>query len=377
MAQLPTTGPQALPLKWGQATEERDGRRVRAFHPDTMLQEPDGYLHGGTAAAAVLSAARLLLPAAGEPTAVSVSLRRPVPLGDALEVVLDADGDDAAEVTIQRRLPPDRETDAVEPLVEGYARLGGFEEAEDLADARQLAGVPIPDPEEHELFADCYVCGQKNGQGLQLLPGWHAPDRVVVSFVAEDQYDDGDGRFSPEAACALLACPTLWAVSSQLDDRSEEGALLASYEVRFHSLPRLSTVLRTVGWAGSTGRHTEFGGHLEGRQLHGVSALIDEDGDLHATATATWITVDELPSREPGRPAPVSEETPTKGGRAERSPDEWGEAAPGRREAPGPRSWRPGSEPEPGRGAGQTDLQEKGTPRVPKKGQPRPQDQED
>lgn len=375
MAQLPTTGPEALRLRWGQETEDRDGRRVRAFNPDSAFQEPEGYLHGGTAAAAVLSAARLLLPGRGEPTAVSVSIRRPVPLGDELEVVLDEE-DDGARVTIQRRLPPDREVQTLEPLVEGAVRLAGFEASEDLADARQLAGVPIPEPEEHELFADCYVCGQKNGQGLQLLPGWHAPDRVVVSFNADDRYDDGTGRFSPEAACALLSCPTLWAVHEQLDGRPEEGALLASYEVRFHSLPRLNSVLRTVGWAGSTERHTEFTGHLEGRQLHGLSALVDEDGGLHATASATWITVDELPSREPGRPAPISEEMPTKAGRAERSPDDWGESSPGRREVPGPRSWRPGSEPEPGRGAGQRDFEEKGTPREPKKGHPRPQDQE-
>lgn len=377
MTDLPTTGPPALTLKWGQETVERDGRLERAFYPDTALHEPDGYLHGGAAAAAVLSAARLLVPAAGEPTSVALSLREPVPLGDDLVVSL-SDGDGTADVTIGRVLPADRESEVTEDLAFGTVTLDGPRDADDLADARQLAIVPIPEPQEHELFAGCYVCGQANPRGLQLLPGWHAPDRVVVSFIAQDRYVEGGrkGEVAPEAVCALLSCPTLWAVAGQLDDRPEDGALLASYSVDFHATPRTNTVLRTVAWAGRSGRHTEFPEHLADRQLHAVSALVDEDGTLYATAAATWVTVEEVPAREPGRPAPRYELMPEKAGRPEeRSRGGWGVSAPGRRESPGPRSWRPGSTPAPGRGAGQTDRQEKGEPRLPKKGHPHPQDE--
>lgn len=336
MSDLVITGPPMLELKWSQTTEERAGLKERGFFPETRHQEPDGYLHGGLAAAAVLGAARLIVPSAAPVTSVAVSLERPVPLGDRLQLAVRLGEQEVHDMTIERLLPPDAEERAVEVLGHGTVRLAGYEPAPDLADVRQLALVPIPEPQEHELFARCWVCGQANPQGLQLLPGWHADGRVVTSFVADDRYVEGGGKgaVSQLVICALLSCPTLWACKHLLDARAEPGALLVDYEVRFHDEVRVAKVLRTVGFAGEP----------DGRYLHGMSALADEDGRIYATASATWVAVDQVPTREVGQPTPLEELMPLKAGRPEeRSPDQWGQPLPGRREDPGPRSERPSS----------------------------------
>ncbi|MBW3578547.1 MAG: hypothetical protein KY462_12560 [Actinobacteria bacterium] len=347
MTDLVTTGPPLLELSWGHHTTERDeGSLERAFYPATKYHKAPGYLHGGVAAAALVAAGRLLGLDAQPPTSVAVSVRRPVPLGDHLQVVLRPGDEAAHQATIQRLLPPDLETDTVERLVEGVVRFGGYEPAPDLADARQLAAVPKPDAESHELFADCWVCGQDNPEGLQLVPGWFADGRVVSRLIADERYAEGGPAapaVSPLLICAMLACPTLWACREQLGARPEPAATLVDLDVHFHADARPSTVLRTVGFEGASGRSLEFEADDPDRYLHGVSALVGEDGTIYATAAGTWVAVAEVAEREPGRPTPAREFMPTKAGRPEeRSSEDWGEPLPGRREMPGPRSDRPG-----------------------------------
>ncbi|HEX2027205.1 MAG TPA: hypothetical protein VHF25_04320, partial [Nitriliruptorales bacterium] len=117
----------------------------------------------------------------------------------------------------------------------------------------------------------------------------------------------------------------------------------ARYEVGFHEELRPSQVVRAVAFEGGRGREVEFGGERDDdRALHAVSALIDERGRVYATASATWIAVDEVPARASGGPTPLWREMPLKGGRPEdRSQNEWGQPLPGRREEAGPRSERP------------------------------------
>ncbi len=333
MTDLVTTGPEILTLRWGHLTEERDGRIEREVYPERSHQEPRGYLHGGVTASLLVGAARLTDLGPGEIGSLSVSLRRPTPLGVPLVVAVEPGDDGTHRVEVQHVLPTDTEEDAVETTVQGTVETGGRRPAPDLADVRQLAIAPVPEPEEHELFAGCYVCGQDNPEGIQLLPGWHTEGRVITSFFPDERYVEGQrkGTLSPIVVPALLSCPTLWACRHQLDELGLPGALLAEYEVNLHEDVNVSTALRTVG----------FEGEPDGEKLRGVSALVDEDGRVYATAYATWVAVEEVPEREPTRPAPADEFMPDKGGRAERSPEDWGEPLPGRREAPGARSQRP------------------------------------
>lgn len=251
MADLIVTGPPALELRWGHHVTEEDGVRLRRFFPETRHQEPRGYLHGGLAAAAVLGACRLAIPAAEPASDVSVRLERPTPLGTDLRVGVSRDGTDAAAV-IEHLRDPETQDELVQRTARGRVRFAGRTDEPDLSDARQLAAVPVPDEEPQELFAGCVVCGHDNPRGLGLVPGWHAEGRVVARLVPDGRYaEDGvGGTLSPIAVAAMLSCPTLWACRHHLEAADRDAALLASYEVRFHADPRIPAPLRTVGWAG-------------------------------------------------------------------------------------------------------------------------------
>ncbi len=333
MADLIVTGPPALELKWGHHLTEEDGMRQRRFFPETRHREPRGYLHGGLAAAAMLGASHLAIPAAEPATGVWVRLERPTPLGTDLRVGVSHDGTDT-DAVIEHLRDPETEHELLERTARGRVRFAGRTDEPDLPDARQLAAVPAPDPEPQQLFPGCVVCGHDNPRGLGLVPGWHAEGRVVSHFVADERYaeDGSGGPVSPIAVVALLSCPTLWACRHHLEAADRDAALLVSYEVRFHDDPKVPTPLRTVGWAGEPDEDT----------LRGASALVDGDGRVYASATASWLLVDEVPDRDPEGPVPADTLMPLKAGRPEdRSRDGWGRPLPGRREAPGPRSERP------------------------------------
>ncbi len=334
MANLVVTGPPILGLKWDQLRREEETGRARDFYPESRHQEAPGYLHAGLASAALLDAAARLYAPPQSPTFVAVELLRLTPLGHSLRIAVEQTGNGYFRGVLQNLLAPSREADPVEVAVISEIGFEGPEPAPDFADLRELALVPVPEPQEHELFAGCFVCGQDNASGLRFLPGWHADGRVVTSFYADERFTEGErkGEFSPLIVCSFLSCPTLWANKHLLDETGRTGALLTDYAVRFHTSARVGTNLRTIGIAGEPDSDT----------LRGVSALVDERGQVFATASATWRVVDEIPAREPGGPTPAREEMPLKGGRPEvRSPDGWGLPLPGRREDPGPRSERP------------------------------------
>ncbi len=335
MSNLVITGPPILGFKWDQLRREEGEGSTRDFYPEGRHQEARGYFHAGLAAAALLDAARILFGPPEDPTSVAVALHRLVPLGHDLRVSVAQSGEAEFRGELQHLDEPGWKADPLDLHVVGEMRFSGPEPAPDIGDFRELALVPVPEPQEHELFSSCFVCGQDNAGGLQLLPGWHADGRVVVSFYADERFSEAErkGELSPLAVCALLSCPTLWANQHVLAQTGQSGALLTDYAVRFHGGVQVGTNLRTIGIAGEP----------EAETLRGVSALVDERGELFATASATWRLVDEVPAREPGGAAPPSEEMPLKGGRPEvRSPDDWGQPLPGRREDAAPRSERPG-----------------------------------
>ncbi len=333
MANLVVSGPPILGMKWDQVWREEQTERARDFYPESRHQEAPGYLHGGLASAALLAAAGLYAPPRA-PTSVVVELRRLIPLGGDLRVSVAQADDSHFRCALQHLLEPSREADTVEVAAVGEVSFKGYEPAPDVADFRELTLVPVPEPQAHDLFAGCFVCGQDNTSGFRFLPGWHADGRVVISFYADERFSEGErkGELSPLVTSTFLSCPTLWANKHLLDATGRQGALLSNYAVRFHGQARVGTNLRTVAIAGEP--DAEF--------LRGVSALVDDRGEVFASASASWRIVDEMPAREPGRPTPASEEMPLKGGRPEvRSPDDWGRPLPGRREDPGPRSERP------------------------------------
>lgn len=331
---LVTTGPPIMTLRWGQETNERDGATERTFLPATAYAEPQGYLHPGVLAAGILDAARL---GAGLPRSVaslSVAVDRLVPVGDELYTAVSADSDDV-NVEIRRRTDATTEDEPVMVLATGLVRAGRSELPPRFASMRALADVPLPAAEDEpsgdtDLHTTCWLCGD-NPQGLGLRPGWHGPDSVITSFLADEDTSE-DGAFSPAVTAAVLSCPTLWPNRERLEDRDARGAVLASYDVTYlEDVPPRAT-LRTVGVAGDA----------DDEYVRGASALLSENGTIHATAQASWRIVSAPPAREPGRAPSAGRDTPLRGGRPEaHSPEGTGRPLPGRRESPGPRSERP------------------------------------
>lgn len=335
---LVTTGPPMMDLRWGQTERERDGARERTFRPGAAYQEARGYLHPGVLAAAVLGAARTTIGLPTPVRSVSVALHRLVPLGTELRARANENGDDV-RIQLFHHGDVGRENEPVELLATGEVLAGDPTAPPNLGELRSLADVPVPQPEDHDLYAGCWVCGGDNPQGLSLLPGWHAPDTVVTGFVANERMSE-NGSLSPALTAALLTCPTLWACREQLDVSGTPAAALTSYEVTFLDDAPTTGSLRTVGLAGEP--TDELAGRPTDERFRGSSALIAESGAIHAVAQASWIALEEEPAREPGREPPIHEFMPLKGGRPEdHSPEEYGQPLPGRREKPGPRSERP------------------------------------
>lgn len=335
MSELVATGPPVLDLRWSQRTEEVEGRLSRELYPKTHHRADPGYLHPGVAAAACLGAARLIAGPVDGVTSLAIAQAEPVPLDVDLRAVVphpgppgERDVRDSA-VEIQHLHPPPGREDVVDPLLVGSVHFGGYTDAPDLDDVRELARGPVPEERAHDLHAGCWVCGQAGVEGLSLLPGWVADGRVVTRFIPDERFGDDLGRIGPDLMATVLACPTLWCNRHHLRERAVGGAVLTDYEVHIHDEPRISTVLRTVG----------YDGEPDEERVRGMSALADEDGRIYASAFATWHLLDHEPAREPGEPTPRERRHPLKGGRPEnRSPDEWGRSLPGRREMPGART---------------------------------------
>lgn len=332
MTDLPATGPAVLDLRWGKELEQRpDGRLQRALFPRRHQQEADGYLHPGVAAACVIGAVEKTLGLSDRPGSVAVRFDAPVPLGMDLRAVVGSDdGTPAVRLQVEER--PGVWDEPVRDLAHGLVRSGDDHEVAGAGALRSAAISPAPGGEEHDLYPRCFVCGQSNPRGLGLLPAWQTQDTVVTAFMPGAEMADGEGRVPPTMVATLLSCPTLWACREQLRNLEAPAALLATYEVRLLGTPRAGSSLRAVGLVGEA----------DERSLHASSALVAEEGTLHAVATATWLAIEDVPGREPRRPRPGGAASPLKGGRPEeRSPRDWGESLPGRREVAGPRSERP------------------------------------
>lgn len=342
MTDLVTTGPDLLDLRFGQTTEQLDGgRSQRTFLPLSHHQAERGYLHPGVAAAFTIGAARIC---AGLPlplTSVALSFQRRIPLGHDLRAVVD-DQDDG-RVDIELRVVEDQgwDADPIGVLAHGEVRGGDPAPLPDRGELRSFATAPLPRPEEHTAHTACFVCGTDNPQGLDLTPGWHAPDTVLTGFTAGPGLAEGRA-VSVEALPILTTCPTLLANRLHLDELGAPGAVAVDLEVRFHGDVAVPTTVRAVGQAAAEPGLGEQPRHLvstDDRRLRGSGALVTEDGQVLATSMASWDVVDELPERDAGGVPPVDAFTPLKGGRPEeRSSEDWGRSLPGRREAPGPRS---------------------------------------
>jgi hypothetical protein len=200
---------------------------------------------------------------------VEITLRAPIPIDRALQVVRDdnalllRDGDtlicEARAGSVTHLKAPPAPTDWNDVL--GRAETGGSPEDSD--------------------FTWCVVCGRNRGvgDGLRVF-GTSGPQAgySLSCYLPHANHADGEGRIRPEFVWGTLDCPGAFAVQD-IDDM--RPALTGRMTARVIDPPRVGERCAVVGW--------KIG--EDGRKLHSGTALYTEAGRLCAIATCTWIVL--------------------------------------------------------------------------------------
>ena len=208
----------------------------------------------------------------------------------ALAAFLDGD----TEVTLRGPPPLDRPMD-VERSDNGVRALLGDQV---IAEARPTAfTLQVPPPpsleeatrassgfpwREGHPYPRCFVCGTQRspGDGLCIHPGAVEGRNIAAApFVPDPTLAGDDGRLRRDIVWAALDCPSWFGF--QCTNAFTGEMLLGRLATRIDALPRIGDRCICVGW--SLGR--------EGRKVHCASALYSADGELLASARATWIVL--------------------------------------------------------------------------------------
>ena len=134
----------------------------------------------------------------------------------------------------------------------------------------------------HHIFPGCFVCGpdRDSGDGMRIFPGalHDGPRRVAATWTPDATVADENGVVRPEFLWAALDCPGYFAAED-----AAGLALLGKMSAVIHRPVHAGEPLVVTGWPIET----------HGRKHRVGSALHDENGELVAAATATWITLNE------------------------------------------------------------------------------------
>jgi len=231
---------------------------TETLHIDARLNGPPRSANGGFACG-------LIAHSLGG--TASVRLLRPVPLATPLAVHADADGF-RAQVTDPRHRRV-AEVQLVEPFTMIPPVTPRFDDAEAARAASPLHGA-------RHLLSNCVVCGPERRDGLHVTPGPLATrtDILAAPFVPLHR-DSTDGVVHPAAVWGALDCPS-YPAAALLAGRIGLLGTLAAHRNR-DVLPGERLV--SVGWTIQD----------RGRSTQTASALVDEGGDVVASARAVWI----------------------------------------------------------------------------------------
>jgi hypothetical protein len=202
------------------------------------------------------------------PGEAEVTLRRPPPLGKALDV----------EVIDNQQV---RLLDNTAVVAEGRCDSVEFEipfrpsfEQSRLA-AQRYAGF------QRHFYPTCFVCGpaRTTGDGMRIFAGpLLEAEGVAAPWVPDPSLADNTGVVKAEFVWAALDCPGYFAVTAG----RHRYMLLGRMSAAVHHRPRPADRCVAAAW------------HIgsEGRKHFAASALVSESGRLLGQARATWIEVD-------------------------------------------------------------------------------------
>jgi hypothetical protein len=194
----------------------------------------------------------------------AVSLRSPVPLDRRLRVEPAGEGLRVADgETLVAAVEPAAELnlDVPEPVSVEEARAAS-------ARYRGLA--------EGE-FCRCFVCGRAREDSLGVFAGAVAGRDVVASPWTPPPWTAGaPGEVRPEIVCAVLDCPTYFALYMHGELRT---SFLARFQARLDAPVPAGEELVAIAWPLEA----------DGRKLHAGSALLDASGAVLAVARALLV----------------------------------------------------------------------------------------
>jgi hypothetical protein len=99
-------------------------------------------------------------------------------------------------------------------------------------------------------------------------------DLYAAAWLPDMSLAGADGKVLPEFMWAALDCPGFFATGLAM-----RGPLLGEFTARIDRRVHMNEACVVTGWAT---------GH-DGRKHYSGTAVFDEDGELCARATATWI----------------------------------------------------------------------------------------
>jgi hypothetical protein len=202
---------------------------------------------------------------------VEITLRAPIPIAKALQVVPDnRNGADALMLRDGDTLLCEARAGSVDHLKPPPAPTDWL----DVMRRAEQGGSP-PDSD----FGSCIVCGRDRavGDGLRVLgSAGPAPGTSLSCYVPHANHADGAGRILPEFVWGTLDCPGAFAAQDPDDMRP---ALTGRMTAKVIEPPKVGERCAVVGW--------RIG--AEGRKLYSGTALYTESSRLCAIGTCTWI----------------------------------------------------------------------------------------
>lgn len=196
-----------------------------------------------------------------------VTLKRPVPLDEAMYVVSDS-GNDAALMHDGVEIAIARKTELAIDIPEGitFARAAA-------------ARVGYLGYRSHP-FPKCFVCGTGRSceDAMCLFTGKVDTDVVASSWVPSAELVWRNGEVTPELVCTALDCPGAWSLLSA----GGIGPIVLgrmTYRIGRPIIPGDRYVV--MGWALGRERRKSFCG----------TAIYDAAGEVCAAAYSTWIEI--------------------------------------------------------------------------------------